>query len=53
MAAPESALATGVLGRDPRAIARSISLIENEEPAAVPLLAAIFPSHRAARTSSA
>jgi LAO/AO transport system kinase len=44
MAAPESALAKGVLGGDPRAIARSISLIENEEPAAVPLLATIFPS---------
>ncbi|HET9271319.1 MAG TPA: methylmalonyl Co-A mutase-associated GTPase MeaB, partial [Vicinamibacterales bacterium] len=44
MAAPESALAKGVLGRDPRAIARAISLIENEEPAAVSLLATIFPS---------
>jgi LAO/AO transport system kinase len=42
--AAESALARGVLGGDPRAIARAISLIENEEPAAVPLLATIFPS---------
>ena len=44
MAASESTLAKGVLGRDPRAIARAISLIENEEPDAVPILAAIFPS---------
>ena len=44
MAASESPLAQGVLGRDPRAIARAISIIENEEPAAVPLLATIFPS---------
>ncbi len=44
MAPPESSLAKGVLGGDPRAIARAISLIENEEPAAVPLVASIFPS---------
>jgi LAO/AO transport system kinase len=44
MAGPVTALAAGVLGRDPRAIARAISLIENEEPAAVPLVASIFAS---------
>ena len=42
MAVSESPLAGRVTARDPRAIARAISLIENEEPAAVPLLASIF-----------
>jgi LAO/AO transport system kinase len=42
MAGPETALATRLLDRDPRAVARAISLIENEAPAAAPLLAAIY-----------
>jgi LAO/AO transport system kinase len=44
MAGPESPLASRVLARDARAIARAISLIENEDAAAVPLLATIYPS---------
>ncbi len=44
MAGPETALATRLLERDPRAVARAISLIENEAPAAAPLLAAIHPA---------
>jgi LAO/AO transport system kinase len=38
-----SALADGVLSGDPRAIARAISLIEDESPAAADLVRAIFP----------
>jgi LAO/AO transport system kinase len=36
-------LADRVLSRDPRAIARAISLIENEEPAGAELIGRIFP----------
>ena len=35
-------LAERVVGGDPRAIARAISLVENEEPAGVALIRAIF-----------
>jgi LAO/AO transport system kinase len=38
-----SPLADRVLQRDPRAIARAISLIENEEPAGAELIGRIFP----------
>src|SRR5262245_12089542 len=37
-----SALAERVLGGDPRAVARAISLIEDESPAAAALVGAIF-----------
>ena len=43
MAAPELPLASRVAARDPRAIARAISLVEDESPAAGPLMAAIYP----------
>ena len=36
-------LASGVLARDPRSVARAISLIENEHPAAADLVRAIYP----------
>ena len=38
------ALADRVIGRDPRAVARAISLIENEAPAAAPLVGQLHPS---------
>ena len=38
------ALADRVTGRDPRAVARAISLIENEAPAAAPLVGQLHPS---------
>jgi LAO/AO transport system kinase len=36
-------LAERVLAADPRAIARAISLIEDEDPSAADLIRAIFP----------
>ena len=42
MSAPEAPLAERVLAGDPRAIARAISLIENEDQQAVALVHAIF-----------
>ncbi len=39
----ESTLAHGVLAGQPRAIARAISLIEDDDPAAADLIRAIFP----------
>ncbi len=41
-------LATSILSGDIRAIARAISLVENGDPAAVPLLQALFPRTGAA-----
>ncbi|MDA1184289.1 MAG: methylmalonyl Co-A mutase-associated GTPase MeaB [Acidobacteria bacterium] len=38
-----SSLAAGVLAGDPRAVARAMSLVEDETPAGVRLLRAIFP----------
>jgi LAO/AO transport system kinase len=43
MSAPEAPLSARILTRDPRAIARAISLIENEAPEAARLIAAIYP----------
>jgi LAO/AO transport system kinase len=40
---PDAPLADRVLARDPRAVARAISLIENESPDAVALVARIHP----------
>ncbi|MBI2828188.1 MAG: methylmalonyl Co-A mutase-associated GTPase MeaB [Acidobacteria bacterium] len=40
---PDSTLAEGVLAGDARAIARAISLVEDDSPAGVELLRAIFP----------
>ncbi len=39
----ESTLAQRVLARDPRAVARAISLVENEDPSAASLMRALFP----------
>jgi len=39
----EASLSQRILARDPRAIARGISLIENETPDAAKLIAAIYP----------
>jgi LAO/AO transport system kinase len=39
---PDPSLAAGVLGGDPRAIARAMSLAEDESPAGVELLRALF-----------
>ncbi len=41
-----STLADRVLAGDPRAIARAISLIEDEDPASADLVRAIFPADR-------
>ena len=38
-----AALANGVTDGDPRAIARAITLVENQEPEAVPLIQELFP----------
>ena len=38
-----AALAHGVTGGDPRAVARAITLVENQEPEAVPLIQELFP----------
>ena len=40
---PALSLAEGIRARDPRAIARAISLIEDEDPAAAALVGAIYP----------
>jgi LAO/AO transport system kinase len=42
MAGPDTPLAERLRDRDPRAVARAISLIENESPEAAALLAAIY-----------
>ena len=39
---PDSSLAEGVFAGDPRAVARAMSLVENDAPASVSLLRAIF-----------
>lgn len=44
IATPLDRLAEGVLAGQPRAIARTISLIENRHPEALALLAALYPS---------
>ena len=48
-----ASLADRVAGGDPRALARAISLIEDEAPAGADLVRRIFPQHRPRLLSSA